>query len=124
VLVGAIVVSALLDLKSHGVDVVGDLPSALPDPSIPDVGWSDLGDLVAPALGIVIATAEGIGVARAIASTDGYKVDVNRDLVAFGGSNALAGLSSGFVQSGGASQRWRPSGRAGGRNCSRSSPPG
>ena len=38
-------VSALLDLKSHGVDVVGDLPSALPDPAIPDVGWADLGDL-------------------------------------------------------------------------------
>jgi MFS superfamily sulfate permease-like transporter len=104
VLVGGIVVSALLDLKTRGVDVVGDLPSALPDPLIPDVGWADLGDLVPAALGVVIVTAEAIGVARAIASADGYKVDVNRDLVAFGGSNLLAGLSSGFVQSGGASQ--------------------
>jgi sulfate permease, SulP family len=104
VLAGAIVVSALLDLKSHGVDVVGDLPSALPDPSIPDVGWADLTKLVPAALGLVIVTAEAIGVARGIASTQGYAVDVNRDLVAFGGSNLLAGLSSGFVQSGGASQ--------------------
>jgi MFS superfamily sulfate permease-like transporter len=114
VLAGAIVVSALLDLKSHGVDVVGDLPSALPDPELPDVGWADLGDLVPAALGVVIVSAEAIGVSRAIASADGYRVDVNRDLVAFGGSNLLAGLSSGFVQSGGASQTMAAE-RAGGR---------
>jgi MFS superfamily sulfate permease-like transporter len=104
VLLGAIVVSALLDLSSHGVDVVGDLPSALPDPSVPEVGWADLTKLLPAALGMVIVTAEAIGVARAIGSAEGYQVDANRDLVAFGGSNLLAGLSSGFVQSGGASQ--------------------
>ncbi len=43
-----------------------------------------------------------------------YAVNVNRDLVAFGGSNLLAGLSSGFVQSGGASQTMAAQ-RAGGR---------
>ena len=59
-------------------------------------------------------TAEAVSVARAIASTQGYNVDVNRDLVAFGGSNLLAGLSSGFVQSGGASQTMAAE-RAGGR---------
>src|SRR4029077_6530686 len=35
---------------------------------------------------------------------EGYRVDVNRDLVALGAANAAAGLTSGFVQSGGASQ--------------------
>ncbi len=33
-----------------------------------------------------------------------YEVDPSRDLAAMGASNLLAGLSSGFVQSGGASQ--------------------
>ena len=41
-LVGAIVISALFDLKSHGVEVVGDQPSALLDPAIPDVGWAEI----------------------------------------------------------------------------------
>ena len=104
VLAGSIVVSALLDLQSHGVAVVGSLPSALPDPSVPDVGWDDLVDLLPAALGMLILSAEAAGVSRAIAGTDGYRVDVNRDLVALGGSNLLAGLSGGFVQSGGASQ--------------------
>ena len=104
VLVGSIVLSALLDFGSHDVAIVGDLPNALPDPSIPDVGWSDLVDLLPAAAGMLILSAEAAGVSRAIATAQGYRVDVNRDLVALGGSNLLAGLSSGFVQSGGASQ--------------------
>jgi sulfate permease, SulP family len=114
VLVGAIVVSAVLDLQSHGVDVVGALPSALPDPSLPDAGWDDLTALLPAALGMVLLSAEGIGVARVIASAHGERLDVNRDLVAFGGSNLLAGLSSGFVQLGGSSQT-AAAARAGGR---------
>jgi sulfate permease, SulP family len=104
VLVGSIVVSALLDLSSRGVDVVGELPDAAPDFAIPDVGWSDLDDLLPAALGMMIVTAEAAAVSRSIASTQGYAVDVNRDITALGSSNLVAGLSSGFVQSGGASQ--------------------
>jgi sulfate permease, SulP family len=104
VLAASIAVSALLDLPSRGVDVVGDLPSAVPDPSIPDLSWDDVVDLVPAALGVMIVTAEAVGVGRTLASAAGYRVDANRDLVAFGGSNLLAGLSGGFVQSGGASQ--------------------
>jgi sulfate permease, SulP family len=104
VLALAVVVSALLNLDSRGVDVVGELPDALPDPALPDVGWSDLVDLLPAALGIVILGTEAVGVARALATQDGYQVDVNRELYALGGANMLAGLSSGFVQSGGASQ--------------------
>ena len=115
VLVLAIAVSALLDLQEHGVDVVGEIPTALPDPAIPDVSADDLVDLVAPALGVLILSAEAVGVARGLAVRHGYAVDPDRDLVAMGASNALAGLSSGFVQSGGASQTAAADG-AGGRS--------
>jgi SulP family sulfate permease len=104
VLASAIIVSALLGLDGRGVDVVGDLPDALPDPALPDVGWTDLVELLPAALGIMIVSTEAVGVARALATKDGYAVDVNRELFALGGANLLAGLSSGFVQSGGASQ--------------------
>jgi SulP family sulfate permease len=104
VLIGAILVSALLDLEGRGVVVVGELPEALPDADLPDVGWADLAHLLPPALGIMIVSAEAVGVARALATKDGYQIDVNRELYAMGAANALAGLSSGFVQSGGASQ--------------------
>ena len=51
----------------------------------------------------MVLPAEAIGVSRSLATLHGYKVDANRDLVALGASNLVAGLSSGFVQSGGAS---------------------
>ena len=115
VLVLAIAVSALFDLDAHGVAVVGDLPAALPDPALPDVGVGDLVDLIAPALGVLVLTAEAIGVSRSLATLHGYKVDANRDLAALGASNLVAGLGSGFVQSGGASQTAAAEG-AGGRS--------
>ena len=115
VLVLAIAVSALAGLDEHGVDVVGEIPNALPDPAIPDVGLADLVDLIGPALGVLVLSAEAVGVARALGVKHGYRVDPNRDLVAMGAANALSGLSSGFVQSGGASQTAAADG-AGGRS--------
>jgi SulP family sulfate permease len=104
VLAAAIALSALLGLDGHGVAVVGKLPDALPDPAVPDVSWDDVAALLPTGIGIMVLTTEAVGVARALASQDGYAVDVNREMVALGAANALAGLSSGFVQSGGASQ--------------------
>jgi SulP family sulfate permease len=115
VLVASIVVSALLSLGDHGVAIVGHIPHALPDPAIPHVGAHDIGDLVAPAFGVLVLSAEAAGVARQLAIAHDYQVDPNRDLVAMGASNLLAGLSSGFVQSGGASQTAAADG-AGGRS--------
>jgi high affinity sulfate transporter 1 len=114
VLALAIAVSAALDLSAHGVDVVGDIPNALPDLSWPDIGWDDVDDLILPAFGVLVMTAEAVGVARTLATRDGYPFSPNRDLVALGASNLLAGLSAGFVQSGGASQT-AAADRAGGK---------
>jgi SulP family sulfate permease len=75
VLVSAIVVSALLGLDDRGVDVVGDLPRAVPDPAIPDVSLDDVAALVPAALGVMVVGAEAIGVARALALKDGYRIE-------------------------------------------------
>ena len=114
VLVASIAASALLHLSSHGVDVVGELPSALPKPGLPDVAWSDVGSLVATAFGVMLLTTEGLGVARGLATQHGYVVNPSRELIAYGGANLLSGLSQGFVQAGGASQTAAAE-RAGGR---------
>ncbi len=115
VLVLSIAATALFDLGEHGVALVGEVPTALPDPAIPDVSADDLVKLIAPALGVLVVSAEAVGVARSLATEHGYRVDANRDLVGLGTANLLAGLSSGFVQSGGASQTAAADG-AGGRS--------
>ncbi|HTU96399.1 MAG TPA: SulP family inorganic anion transporter [Solirubrobacteraceae bacterium] len=104
VLALAIVVSAVFDLKGHGVDVVGHLPTALPKPAFPGVSAHDFAQLVPAAFGVMLLTTEAVGVARALASQQHESIQPNRELIALGTANALAGLSSGFVQSGGASQ--------------------
>jgi sulfate permease, SulP family len=114
VLVLAIAASSLLHLDRHGVEVVGGIPDALPDPAVPDVNADDIVKLITPAFGVLILSAEAVGVARQLAVKHGYRVDANRDLMALGAGNLLAGLSSGFVQSGGASQTAAADG-AGGR---------
>jgi sulfate permease, SulP family len=110
----AIAGSALFDLRSHEVAVVGKLPNALPDPALPDVSWHDTVELLPAAFGVMLLSTEGIGVGRAVATAHGYAVNPSRELAAFGGANLLAGLSSGFVQSGGSSQTAAAE-RAGGR---------
>ena len=104
VVAGAIVVSWALNLSDHGVAVVGEIPRALPEPAWPDFSGGDLLALLPMAFGVLILSAEAVGVSRALAAQHHYEVDTSRDLAAIGASNLLAGLSSGFVQSGGASQ--------------------
>ncbi len=104
VLVLAIVVSSLAHLSRHGVDVVGKLPSALPHPSLPDVSAHDLVALLPAAFGVMLMTTEGLGVARSLATRHHYAISADRELIAVGGGNLLAGLSKGFVQAGGSSQ--------------------
>jgi high affinity sulfate transporter 1 len=104
VLVLAIATSALLHLSSHGVAVVGHLPTALPHPAFPDVSAHDFAALVPAAFGVMLTATEAIGVAEGMASRQHYTIQPSREFSALGAANALAGLSSGFVQSGGASQ--------------------
>jgi SulP family sulfate permease len=110
----AIALSSLLHLSSHGVDVVGKLPSALPRPSVPDVKAHDLAALLPAAFGVMLMTTEGLGVARSLATRHHYSISANRELIAVGAGNLLAGLSRGFVQAGGSSQT-APADEAGGK---------
>src|SRR5262249_14503683 len=104
VLVLAVAVSAVFDLKTHGIAVVGTLPAAYPKLAWPHVGGDDLVQMIAPAFGVMMLTTEALGVSRMLATTHGYTIDANRELIGMGASNALAGVSQGFVQAGGASQ--------------------
>lgn len=115
VLALAIALSVLLHLDRHQVDVVGDIPNALPDPAVPHVSGHDITALIAPALGVLVLSAEAVGVARQLAMKHDYSVDANRDLMAMGAGTVVAGFCSGFVQCGGASQTAAADG-AGGRS--------
>ena len=105
VVVAGIAMAALFGLADHGVEVIGRVEGAVPGLVVPAVGWHDLVALLPGALAIaVIGYAESATVAESLADEHGYTVRPDRELLAIGGANVLAGLFQGFITGGGASQ--------------------
>jgi high affinity sulfate transporter 1 len=100
--VGAIAVSWVADLESHGVSVLGPVPSGLPSIGLPsDVGWNDVVPLLATALSMfLVILAQSAATSRAYAVKYKDPFVENNDLVGLSLANLAAGLSSTFVVNG------------------------
>ena len=93
----AIAVTAFLDLGSHGVALVGKVPAGVPRLMIPELRWNDVAVLAPAAVAIAfLAFSDGILLAQTFAEKNDYEVRPNRELVALGAANILAGLWQGF----------------------------
>lgn len=88
-------------LPERGVAVVGIVRGGLPAWSFPIPDWRELQNLVPAAISIALLTyTEGILLARAFAAKNGYEVNPNQELAAFGLANVFAGLFQGFSVTG------------------------
>jgi SulP family sulfate permease len=94
----ALVIPSLVAYFWGDVDVVedvGDIPTGVPLPHVPDVGLVSL-DIVTGALAIaVIVLVQGAGVSESAPNPDGSLSDPNRDFVAQGVGNVASGLFRG-----------------------------
>lgn len=105
VLVVAIVGSAALGLDTHGVATVGQLPSGLPVPAIPDVRAMDLWVLLPSAAGMMLVIfSEALGAGQAFADEHDYRIDPSQEMIALGASNIGSGLLGGLAAGGSLSQ--------------------
>ena len=96
---GGLLASSLFDLGAHGVDLVGDVPSGLPVPAVPDLDvvadhYATIA-IAAFAL-LLIGFSQTAGDARAFAARHHYRIDVNQESVAQGMANVGAGLFQGM----------------------------
>jgi sulfate permease, SulP family len=97
--VGGLVASSLFALGDHGVALVGDVPSGLPSPALPD---ADVFSAHAATIGIAAAAllligfSQTAGDARAFAARHHYRIDVNQESIAQGMANAGAGVFQGM----------------------------
>ncbi|HTO69120.1 MAG TPA: SulP family inorganic anion transporter [Myxococcota bacterium] len=103
VIAGAVALSSLLGLANAGVEIVGEVPRALPS-----LVWPRL-DLVAGlwpgAAGIALMSfTESIAAGRAFARPDEPRPQPNRELLALGAANVAGGLLGAMVAGGGTSQ--------------------
>jgi sulfate permease, SulP family len=104
VVIGSLVTWGL-SLDERGVAILREVPSGLPAPALPEMSASLVGELMPVALTIaVIAFAEGVAVAKAIARKTRENIDPNQELLATGAANAAAGAFSGFPIAGGFSR--------------------
>jgi len=88
---------AVFDLQDHGIQVVGEVPSGLPSPAIPDVSGGDVVSMLLPAVGVaVVGYSDNVLTGRAFAVRNGYRVDPNQELFALGAANVASGLTQGF----------------------------
>lgn len=104
-LVVTTVTTMALDLGDAGVAVLGAIPTGPPTIRWPHVTWATWVALVPAALALtLVTTAEGLLVARSYAEKHGDPDDPDRDLLALGASNVVAGLSGGFAIGGSVSR--------------------
>ena len=88
---------SLFDLTSHGVSTVGSLPQGLPRPEFPSVALSDIGALLAAAIGItLVSLADTIATSTSFAARRGDEVNPSQEMIGIGAANAFAGLFQGF----------------------------
>ena len=100
VLVLGTIISAVFDLRRHGVDVIGHVPAGLPSIGIPGVSLHQI-RMLATAAGPIalLAFADSIATARSFAAKHGEDVDANRESIALGFANVGACLTGGFASS-------------------------
>jgi high affinity sulfate transporter 1 len=99
----AILASALLNLESYGVALVGAIPSGLPSFVLPDP--SLVGQLWPGALGIALMSfTESIAAGRSFVRKGDPPLNANQELLALGMANVGGGLFQAYPGGGGTSQ--------------------
>uniref|UniRef100_UPI003AADF917 solute carrier family 26 member 6, like 1 n=1 Tax=Centroberyx gerrardi TaxID=166262 RepID=UPI003AADF917 len=91
-IVAATLISSYAHLNSnYTISVVGEIPSGLSPPSVPNV--SLFGEVIGDAFALaIVGYAISISLGKTFALKHGYKVDSNQELVALGLSNAVGGF--------------------------------
>lgn len=103
VVVLGILASALLNLESLSVKLVGEIPSGLPSFTLPDL--SLLEQLWPGALGIALMSfIESIAAGRSFTQKGEPTIDANQELLALGFANIGGGLFQAYPGGGGTSQ--------------------
>ena len=98
--IGATVVSAVVDLAAHGVKTVGALPQGVPVPSLPWTSIGDVGPLLLAAVGItLVSLTDTIATSTSFAAKRGDEVQPDQEMIGIGVANIAAGFFQGFAVS-------------------------
>lgn len=83
------------------VPVLGDLAQPSPPFHVPRVDWRALPDLLSLAFALtIVALAQSISIAKAVAARSGQRIDANREFIGQGLSNVVGGFFSCYLSCG------------------------
>jgi len=86
-----------LDLHNKGVEVVGEIPSGLPSPTLPSLDKDTVLDLMADSIFIaLVGFIESISISKMIGMKHRHDVDANQELVALGACNIVGSMFLSF----------------------------
>jgi SulP family sulfate permease len=95
----------LFGLAESGVEIVGDVPQALPPLTLPSLQPAVLAAMVGPAILIsVIGFVESVSVAQTLAAKRRQRIDPDQELIGLGAANIGASFTGGFPVTGGFSR--------------------
>jgi SulP family sulfate permease len=93
--VAAAVLTARLGLDQQGVRVVGEIPSGLPRPSLPDFDYQSVRLYASSALALaLLGLLEAIAMAKSIAAVTRQKLDLNQQCLSEGVANVTGSFFS------------------------------
>jgi SulP family sulfate permease len=105
VVVAGLLLGANLDLATHGVKMLGEVPQGLPQIRCGLLGREDLNTLLPLAMAcFLLGAVETAAIGRMFSRKHGYRLDSNQEFLALAGANLAAGIGQGFPTSGGMSQ--------------------
>ncbi len=101
VVVLGIILVFFLNLEARGVLTIGAVPAGLPTFALAVFNVETYRSLLENAAGIVlISFTSGVLTAKSFAQRNGYDINANQELVAFGAGNLVSGLTQGFPVTG------------------------
>jgi len=100
--VASIIVSAAFDLSArHGVAIVGNIPSGLPRPTLPNLSFGLLEVLLIPAFVVaIVAFVDSMSISQTLAVNSRQKTRPNGELIGLGAANIAAALGGGYPVNG------------------------
>jgi SulP family sulfate permease len=97
----ALVAGRCVDFAAAGMQVIGPIDTTIPVPVPPELAFAEVARLFTAALGLAfLIFPEGILLGQAMAGRHGYAINPDRELVALGASNLIAGLFRSFAVGG------------------------
>jgi SulP family sulfate permease len=94
----ALVAGRCFDFAAANMQVIGAIDTSIPVPTPPELSVAEVPRLFTAAIGLAfLIFPEGILLGRAMAGRHGYDIKPDRELVALGASNLIAGLFRSFA---------------------------